>query len=81
MGISWALDVPHINWNTVNVFQLLCWVQDLTWAESGEGHPRAGGIRDLWSPSAVMTSSLCWGIKSSILRTCLTMFLHASISI
>lgn len=37
MGISWALDVPHINWNLVNVFQVLCWVQDLTWTESGEG--------------------------------------------
>lgn len=23
VGISWALDVPHINWTTVNVFQLL----------------------------------------------------------
>lgn len=76
MGISWVPDVPHIRWNTfntVNVSQLLCWVQDLTWTESDEGHPRVGGMRGLWSPSAVVLED-----ESSILRTCLTMFLHAS---
>lgn len=56
MGISWALDDPHISWST-DVFQLLFWVQHLTWTESGQG------IRGLWSPGAVMTSSLCWRIK------------------
>lgn len=44
MGVSWAPDVPHINWDTVNVFQLLCWVQDLTWTESGEGHQEGSGV-------------------------------------
>lgn len=82
MGISWALDVPHINWKTVNVFQLLCWVQDLTWSESGEGHPRAGGIRvGSLEPKCCRDQFLVLEDKSNILRTCLTVFLHAFISI
>lgn len=43
MGISWTLDVPHMSWNTVNVFQLLCWVQNFTETESDEGHAEVWG--------------------------------------